>query len=887
VVVFRWFYVARSAVLSLLGRRKFDAQLDADVAFHLEQATAELIRAGMTPAEARRAALREFGNPVDVMEDVRDVSPAIWWERLVQDLRYGVRGFRRTPMFALAAVLSVSLAVGAATAIFSIYNAVMLRPLPVREPGTLFQIMHRGDSGSAESSTYGLYDHFKQNARTLQGILQVNPASSTRVLIDGQAEAVVAQAVTGDFFSLLGVKPALGMLIGSADEHGVAPNRVAVLGHDYWMRRFGSDPGVLGRIITVDNTPHTIIGVTQPGFFGLQPGRRFDITLPLDGTDDRDFWKSRALIVRLAPGTSREASVADLNVGFQQYLDGVNTVNQRARAQYFKSVDLIPAAGGLPEFRDRYGKPAQALLGIVCALVVLGSVNLAGVFLARAAARRRDLSVCLALGARRTRIVRQLLSETLAVAVIGGGLGVLAAWWSVEALVGFLPGAGTTTHLEVPLDRNVLIFSLLVTVLTGIAVALAPAWIARGLDIRSMLSAGDRTVVARGMAFKTLMVVQLAISTMLMVSALLFAATLANLRTVPLGFDATGVLTLTVDAGATELAGERLAEVHRQVLTSLQALPGVQRASFATIPPLSGNEDGKPVAIPGVTLAPGDGVLQVNTVGPDFFETFGVQIVRGRGIAASDQRTSPQVAVISESMARHYFPGVDPVGRRMDVGRGRTGGQIEIVGVAADARYRDVRSAPVRMVYVPASQRDPEKEMVFAIRTATDPVASIPAARHAVQSVLPSMLTTAVQPMTAQRDMQLVNERLLAIVSACFADLALLIAGLGIYGVVSYTVTQRTRELGLRMALGAPRGRVVMLVVRGTLSLVILAVAFGVLGSLTASSFVSSLLYGVQPAEPWVYATTTALLLGIAFLGTLAPTLRAMRIDPVETLRWE
>jgi putative ABC transport system permease protein len=884
---FRWFYAVRSAVLSLLGRRRFDAQLDADVTFHLEEATAELIRAGMTPAQARRTALREFGNPVDVMEDVRDMSLAIWSERLVQDLRYGVRGFRRTPVFALTALLSVSLAVGAATAIFSIYNAVMLRPLPVREPEAIFQIVHRGESGSAESSTYGLYEHFKQNARTLQGILQVNPASSTGVLIDGQAEAVVSQVVTGDYFSLLGVTAALGSLIGPADEHGAPPNRVAVLGHDYWMRRFGGDPGVLGRVMTVDNTPHTIIGVTEPGFFGMQPGRRFDITLPLDGTDDRDFWKSRALIVRLAPGVSRETARADLNVGLQRYLDDVKTVNPRARAQYFKSVDLVPASGGLSEFRDRYGKPVQALLGIVCALVVLGSVNLAGVFLARAAARRRDLSVCLALGARRTRLVRQLLSETLVVALTGGGLGILAAWWSVEALLGFLPGAGTTMHLEVPLDRNVLIFSLLMTLLTGVAVGLAPAWLARGLDIRSMLSAGDRTVAASGTAFKGLMVVQLAISTMLMVSALLFATTLANLRMVPLGFDATGVLTLAVDAGATDLEGEPLAEVQRQVLAKLQALPGVQRASFATIPPLSGNEDGKPVAIPGVTLAPGDSVLQVNTVGPDFFETFGVQIMRGRGIVASDQRTSPQVAVISESMARHYFPGVDPIGRRMDVGRGRTGGQIEIVGIAADARYRDVRTAPVRMVYVPASQRDPEPETVFAIRTAGDPAAWAQSARHEVQSVLPSILTTAVEPMAAQRDAQLVNERLLAIVSSCFADLALLIAGLGIYGVVSYTVTQRTRELGLRMALGAPRTRVVMLVVRGTLSLVILAVAIGVSGSLMTSSFLSSLLYGVQPVEPWVYAATGALLLGIAVLGTLAPTLRAMRIDPVETLRWE
>jgi predicted permease len=383
-------------------------------------------------------------------------------------------------------------------------------------------------------------------------------------------------------------------------------------------------------------------------------------------------------------------------------------------------------------------------------------------------------------------------------------------------------------------------------------------------------------------------VVQVALSTVLVVAATLFMVTLSNLKTQPLGFVADGVLTLTVDADGTDVEGARLGEVHRQMRDTLKALPGVEHASWATIPPLSSNEDGKPIAIPGVAFSsPDDGVLQVNTVGPDFFETFGVRILKGRGITASDAPSAPQVAVVSESMARHYFPGSDPVGRRMDVGRGRTGGQIEIVGIAADVRYRDLRTPPPRMVYVPALQREAEEETTFAIRGAGDPAMWGQSAKRALQAVAPAMVTTDVKTIAAQRDERLVNERLLAVLSGCFAGLALLLAGIGVYGVVTYSVTQRTAEIGLRMALGARRAGLLWLVMRGTLTLVIVATLLGVTAAFMTSSLVSSLLFGIQPAEPWVYSGTVGVLIGIGLVATAAPTLRAMRINPVETLRWQ
>ena len=484
-----------------------------------------------------------------------------------------------------------------------------------------------------------------------------------RVMVDGKADAIVGQQVTGDYFNVLGIRPAIGILIEPRDERGSTPNRVVVLGDAYWARRFGRDPGVLGRTITIDEVPHTIIGVTPPEFFGLQVGRRADVSVPLDGSDEPQFWKSRALVVRLAPDVSRTTATADLNVAFQQYLAGDKTLSDQARARGFKALELAPASSGLSEFRDRYGKQVQAMLVIVSVLLVMGCANFASLFLARAAARQRDLSVCLAFGASRTRLGRQVLSEILLISTAGGVLGILAASWGIKVLIGFLPDAGAPTYLEIAPDRNVLLFGLCATFLTGLSIGLAPALLARRLDIRHMLSAGGRTATFGGAAFKTFILVQVALSTVLVVAATLFTVTLSNLKTQPLGFVADGVLTLTVDADGTGLEGARLSQVHRQMLEKLQALPGVQHASFATIPPLSSNEDGKPFSIPGVAFSsPDDGVLQVNTVGPDFFETFGVRILNGRGITASDLQSAPQVAVVSDSMARHYFPGLDPVG---------------------------------------------------------------------------------------------------------------------------------------------------------------------------------------------------------------------------------
>jgi predicted permease len=804
---------------------------------------------------------------------------------VLMDIRDSVRSFARRPLLTAAILASLAFGIGANTAVFSILNTLMLQPLPVRDPGSLYQVLHAGDGGVFESSTYALYEHLRANSKTIAGAL-LSDASVMKVQVDGQSDAILGQFVSGDYFNLLGVRPVLGAVIQPADEPGSAPNRVAVLGHRYWLTRFGGDPGVLGRTMTIDQVPHTIIGITPPEFFGLQVGRYVDVSVPMDGSDDRIYWQSKSLVVRLAPDVPRSAAMVELNGLFHQYVGPDKTISARARAHSFKWLDLSPSSSGLPEFRDRYGTPLRAGFAIVSVLLLLACANLASLFLARAAERRRDLAVYRALGASRARLARQLFTEALLVSTVGGALGLIVSWWAVRVLVGFLPDFGMPLNLQVRPDVSVLVFALGASLLAGVSIGLAPVWLAGKVDFREVLAAGSRTVATAGGAFKMLIVAQVALSTLLVVAAMLLTASLDNLKSQSLGFVADGVLMLTLDAEDTGLAGERLSGIQRQLLERLGSLPGVSHATLTTIPPISSNEDGKAFSIPGVTLpTPDDGVVQVNTVGPGFFDTFGVRVLSGRGIAATDTGSAQQVAVVSASIARHYFPGVDPIGKRIDVGRGRTGGQIEIVGVAEDARYKDLRRPADRIVYVSAFQREAEETVVFALRTAGEPGQWTQAAQREFRAVVASIPPTDVTTLVRQRDRILFNERVLALVSTCFGVLAVVLAGLGVYGVVALSVTQRTAEIGLRIALGATRAGLLWLVFREVLGLIAGAAVFGVTVAFLTSTLLSSLLFGVQPAEPWIYSATVVLLVAIGMMATLGPTIRAMHIDPAQTLR--
>jgi putative ABC transport system permease protein len=803
--------------------------------------------------------------------------------RLGIDLREAGRTFVRRPLFTAAVVFSLAFGIGATTAIFSVVNALILRSLPVRDPGALFQVVHRGDAGTFDSSTQAFREQLTTHAKTISGALQTS-ASTLTVVVDGAAESVTGQLVTSEFFEVLGVDALIGAVFPT--HAGAAAGQGAVISHRYWMRRFGGDPGVLGRSITVDRRPYQIVGVTRPAFAGLEVGRHVDVTVSLDEPEERLFWQSKSLLVRLRPGVARDQARLELDRLLQQYLDADKNLSPRARAQAFRTLDLESAATGVSGLRDRYQRPLGIALAIVSALLLLACANLAGLFLARTASRQRDFAVCLALGADRGRLARQLLAESLVLSLAGGALGLLFAWWGVDLLLGLVPDLGASGDFRATPDARVLLFAILASSVTGVVIGAAPAILAGRADLRDALALGGRTIVFAGRPVRALVGVQVALSTALVIAALLLTTSLNRLLAEPMGFVAEGVLMLTLDAGGADLAEDEIAALQQRALDRLRALPGVRHATLATIPPLSGNEDGKPFAIPGVAFSsPDEGVLQVNTVGPAFFETFGVPIVRGRGITARDDRTAPQVAVVSESMARTYFPGADPIGRRMDVGRGRTGGQIEIVGVARDVRYRDLRTPAPRMVYVPASQRGVEETCVLALRTDGDPGQYAAAVQRELRVLAPGIPTTTVTTLVGERDRRLVNERLLAAMSSTFGLLALILAGIGVYGVVACAVAGRTAEIGVRVALGATRAALAWLILRGMLGLVAAAALVGGGVAFLSRSLVASFLFGVAPAAPWVYSATLALLIAIGTIAAIGPILRAFRIDPVETLR--
>jgi predicted permease len=586
-----------------------------------------------------------------------------------------------------------------------------------------------------------------------------------------------------------------------------------------------------------------------------------------------------ALVVRLPDGTSPAAASSELTTLLEEFAAAV-PARSRLRGQ---RVELRPVASGLGGIRERYLQPAQIVSAILGTVLLLACANWATLLLARASARRRELTIRVALGSSRFRISRQLFIESVSLALAGGALGFAAAMWSVR----YLPGNGLPAGLVIEPDLRVLLFAAAVTLGTGVLFALAPVWLIGGIragDLRASRGLGEArgAGVARG-----LVVVQVALSLVLVVAAAFFAATLRNLRGQDMGFAAADVVTFTLDADGTGLEGEPLTALHRQILDRLRALPDVQSATLASVTPLSSNEDGKGISIPGfVPRTDADSVAQVDTIGSEYFETYGIPILKGRGITASDAEGAPHVALISEGAARYYFQGADPIGRRMVI-RGSTRLEPEIVGVVPDVMYDGLRAGAERMFYVPFYQRSAEGEYTFAVRTrgSTAPLMRrLPAEIAAIAPQMPVMdLTT----LAGHIDARTANERLLATMSGFFGALALVVAAIGIYGIVAYTVARRTPEIGVRVALGASRGHVLRLVVQASVLVSTVGVVAGLGVSLAASRLLEGFLFGLPRTDPRIYSGALASLVVAGIVAAVPPVLRALRVDPVTALRYE
>jgi predicted permease len=904
--------ILRLRLRSLFRRSRVEAELAAELRFHLDQLTEENITSGMSPDEARHAALRAFGGVPQIQERCREMRGNRWIEQLVQDLSYAVRTFRRSPAFTLIAVFSLALGIGANTAIFSLINALLLRHLPVHEPSGLVAVGDPSRTGSLSTGnvrndlmSYPLYEEIRKQNQVFTDVLASGRSGRLNVVLGptgGEGEAARGRLVSGNYFSLLGVHALRGRTFTA--EEGRAPGAApfAVISHDYWTRRFSQEAGAVGRTIQINDHPFTIVGVMPPGFFGDIVGVSTDIWIPLSmqpqvnpGRNYLDRWDTSWLLLmgRLRPGASIEKARAEINVLFPRILE------ERAGTALSKDllpdpdrmhVDVASGAAGFSYLRQQITQPLFTLMGMVALVLVVACANVANLLLERAMARKKEIAVRLALGAGSGRLIRQLLTESVPLSGLGGLLGLAFAFWASRALLRLIGGASSAAAVDLRPDFPVLAFTASVAILTGILFGLAPAFRATRVELAPTLKEGSRSVVGSGSRArwplrKLLVAAQFALSLLLVMGAGLFVGTLRNLQRLDLGYPRDQILMVNVDPFGAGYEGGRLESFPRDMIERLRAIPGVRGVSYSTNGLFSGTESSTTVRSPSFET-PAEGVsLHYDLVGPDYFKAVGIPLLLGRGIEVRDGTGGPPVAVINEAMAKERFPGESPLGKRL-VMQGPPDVEYEIVGVVANARDHDLRGAVPPRFYVPMTTDDPDLDFNFEIRT-SEPAALVEPVRKAIQSYDPDLPMTDLEPLATMIDDSIVNERIIARLSAVFGLLALLLAAIGLYGVISYTIARRTNEIGIRMALGARRPIVLWMVLRETLLLALAGIVLGVPAALGSTRAVASRLFGLSFADPVTLAATVGILLVVALCAGLIPGSRATRVSPVQALRYE
>jgi predicted permease len=729
-----------------------------------------------------------------------------------------------------------------------------------------------------------------------------------KVTIDGRAEQINGQYASGSYFQILGVKAIYGRVLLPADDsqigRGGPDGPTAVISYALWKRRFGMSPSVLGKTILVGTKWVTIVGVTAPEFFGLEVGSPVDLTIPMmlseNNLREKASWWFSA-VGRLKDGATPAQSRADLDRLFQAYMREIRIGGETRK--YFDRIELMPANRGLESLRHRFSKPLLIAMTIVGLELLIGCANVANLLLARAANRQSEISIRLAIGAARGRIVRQMLTEGLLLVAAGAVVGVVFARWGVALLVGFFAGVRHRILLDPHFDIRVLAFIVCIAVLTGLLFSIAPALHATRPDAtKPQESERPSSAKPRVRMGQGLVVLQVALSLVLLCGAALFVRTLHNLGSLEAGFSRNRVLTMRVDATTTPessttppdkesvgLQHARLARIWNDLVNQVAALPGVKLAAAATLSPMSGRDRGVNIAVTGASaLAEYDRGIHLNQVTPGYFETMGIQLMMGRSFTSRDQGNSPKVAILDNAAARFYFHDSNPLGKRVSFPGQQVTDDYEIVGIVGDARYESLREPAGRMVYVPIQQSlDPIRGVVLTVDGRGNESELVLKIREAVRRTVPGGFLTNIATIEQQIGESLVQERLLAILASFFGALALVLACIGLYGVMSYAVARRTREIAIRMAVGARRGTVIWMVLRVTLALIGIGVVFGIPGILMSMRFVKAELFGVTPGDPATIAFPVLILLGIAAAAGYLPVRRASRVDPMMALRYE
>jgi predicted permease len=741
------------------------------------------------------------------------------------------------------------------------------------------------------------------------------PIEQLNVSVDGQAEIAEGQLVTGGYFTGLGAPLNLGRAISEDDDRATA-NPVAVISHRYWQRRFGLDPAVVGKTINVNNIPFTIVGVTPPQFHGaLQIGDSPDLTIPMaleprliQGRSEMHeawYWWVRVM-GRLKPGVSVEAARAELETVFQQNaLEGWNALPANRRPPDYGPRDLprmeVTTGGyGLNEVRQAYVQPLRIMLIVVGLTLLIACANVANLLLARATRRRQEMAVRLALGAGRFRLIRQLLTESVLLAVAGGALGLMLAWWSKDLLRLWHPWGQSQLEVDLKLDWRVLGFTAAVAFCTSILFGLIPALRATKIDLTPALKENSRgSTGALSSLGKSLVVAQVAVSLLLLVGAGLFLRTLRNLQHIDLGFNAENVLLFRADPRLNGYGNERIARLYQQMIESIEAVPGVRSATISRHPLLSGSSANGPAHAEGrAHLTEADRYVYQQRVRWNFFETMEIPLLAGRQLRPQDDERAPKVAIINQTMARRFFGDENPIGKRFGFGRIENSGQIEIVGVVKDAKYTGQREEIPSTAYLPYTQQS-LGQMNFEVRTAGDPDQMITSIRTAVRRVDPNLPLFDLKTQSEQAEAALAQELLFAWLTGFFGLLALLLASIGLYGVMAYAVAQRTHELAIRMALGASPANILRRVIGQGMLLAVTGIAIGTAAALALTRliasnaafeltrFISDFLYGVRAADPLTFVAVASLLALVALVACWVPARRATKVDPIVALRSE
>jgi len=911
----RWLDQLRMRLRTLFMRERIESELNREFQFHLQEQIAENLSAGMAPEEARYAALRRIGGVTQLQERCRDERGLHWIETARQDVRYAFRSLRKTPAFTTVAVLSLALGVGANTAIFSLIDSILLNSLPVKNPQELvFVRTNRVKVGNFEVSRSILnrdFELMQQRATQIEGIASEMASDRLSVAVAGRAELAPGDFVSGSYFRVLQVQAQLGRTLVASDDspsgNAGGTGWAAMISDGYWQRRFGRYPGVIGQRIAVNTVPFVVVGVMPRSFDGLSVDQPVDIVMPAitwkqvdggsisAGLPTANDPAGSTMIARIKKAVPRSKAEAELTVIFRDAELSQQELSTATAEQIKKRfIEFEPAARGSSMLRRRFSDPLLALMAVVALVMLIACANIASLLLAKASVRQKEIAIRLSLGSSRRRIIRQLLTESLILSVLGCAIGVLFAVFARN--VALTLGAGSSPHgsvLTLQWDFRLLFFITAVCILNALLFGVIPALRATNVDPSEVLRGTQATRHSARLPFgRALVAAQLAVSLTLIVGAGLFLASLQNLYKIDLGFEHENLLLATLDPHLIGFDDPKTKDVYKQVLEGVKALPSVKSASLMSNRLFTGRAELTGARVVGYVPQPGEDLSNSWTltyaVGPRIFETLHMPLIEGRDFSEVDNEKAMPVVIINETMAEHYFHGKEAIGQKITFASQKK--LAEIVGVAHNAHYFDVKDEKQDAIFTPLLQIEGEdfsSEESLVIRTNSRPEQVANDIRAVVRRIDPNLPLFDINTMATQVQNNISTPRLMATLSSFFGLLALTLSAIGLYGVLAYSVSKRTGEIGIRMALGADRRNILRLILGETSQVVSIGIASGLAITWASSRLVKSMIYGLSAHDARVFVLSACLLLLVALLAALLPARRAVQVDPMVALRCE